>query len=156
MEVAARAATAADVEAIDGLAVEAVAEQVEGRGGAVWSVREALRSPRGEGLAAAVADPDQLVLVGTIDDEIVGYSTTELETLADGGRLGVITSVFALPGARAIGIGEVMLDEVIAWCEARDCVGIDAHALPGNRDTKNFFETFGFTARLLVVHRRLR
>lgn len=156
MEVAARPATPADVPAIDGLALDAVAEQVDGRGGAVWSVREALRSPRGGGLAAAVADPDQLVLVGTIDDEIVGYATTQLEELADGGRLGVITSVFTLPGARAIGIGEAMLDEVIAWCEARGCVGIDAHALPGNRDTKNFFETFGFTARLLVVHRRLQ
>jgi hypothetical protein len=48
-----------------------------------------------------------------------------------------------------------MLDAVIAWCTERGCTGIDAHALPGNRDTKNFFETFGFTARLLVVHRSL-
>ncbi len=155
MDVAARPATPADVAAIDGLAVEAVAEQVDGRGGAVWSVREALRQPRGEGLAAAVDDPDQLVLVGTIDGEIVAYATTELDTLADGALLGVITSVFALPDARAVGLGEAMLDQVIAWCEARGCTGIDAHALPGNRDTKNFFETFGFTARLLVVHRKL-
>jgi hypothetical protein len=36
------------------------------------------------------------------------------------------------------------------------CVGIDALALPGNRQTKNFFESFGFTARAIVVHRRLR
>ena len=155
MEVAARPATTADVPVIDGLAADAIAEQVAGRGGAVWSVREALRQPRGEGLAAAVADEAQLVLVGTIDDEVVGFATTELDTLADGSTLGVITSVFALPEARAVGIGEAMLDAVIAWCEARGCVGIDAHALPGNRDTKNFFETFGFTARLLVVHRKL-
>ena len=155
MEVAARPATAADVPAIDGLAADAIAEQVDGRGGAVWSVREALQSPRGEGLAAAVVDPDQLVLVGTIDDEVVGYATAELESLADEGLLGVVTAVFALPGARAVGVGEAMLDAVISWCEARRCVGIDAHALPGNRDTKNFFETFGFTARLLVVHRKL-
>lgn len=155
MEIAARPATPDDVPVIDGLAADAIAEQVEGRGGAVWSVREALRQPRGEGLAAAVNDPEQLVMVGTIDDEVVGFATTELDALADGSTLGVITSVFALPGARAVGIGEAMLDAVIAWCEAKGCVGIDAHALPGNRDTKNFFETFGFTARLLVVHRKL-
>lgn len=155
MEIAARPATPDDVPVIDGLAADAIAEQVEGRGGAVWSVREALRQPRGEGLAAAVRDPDQLVLVGTIDDEVVGFATTELDALADGSTLGVITSVFALPGARAVGIGEAMLDAVIAWCASKGCVGIDAHALPGNRDTKNFFETFGFTARLLVVHRKL-
>ena len=155
MEIAARPATPDDVPAIDGLLAEAIAEQVEGRGGAVWSVREALRQPRGEGLAAAVEDADQLVLVGTIDGEAVGFATTELDVLADGSTLGVITSVFALPGARAVGIGEAMLDAVISWCEGKGCVGIDAHALPGNRDTKNFFETFGFTARLLVVHRKL-
>lgn len=155
MEIAARPATPDDVPVIDGLAADAIAEQIEGRGGAVWSVREALRQPRGEGLAAAVRDPDQLVLVGTIDDEVVGFATTELDALADDTTLGVITSVFALPGARAVGIGEAMLDAVISWCESKGCVGIDAHALPGNRDTKNFFETFGFTARLLVVHRKL-
>jgi len=95
-------------------------------------------------------------MVGTIDGEVVGYATVELDTLADRGLLGVITAVFALPEARAVGVGEAMLDAVIPWCEERGCVGIDAHALPGNRDTKNFFETFGFTARLLVVHRKLR
>jgi GNAT superfamily N-acetyltransferase len=155
VDVAARPATPEDVATIDGLATEAIAEQVEGRGGAVWSVREALRQPRGEGLAAAIADPDQLVLVGTIDGDAVGYATVALETLADGSLLGVITSVFALAGARAVGVGEAMLEEVIAWCESRRCIGIDAHALPGNRDTKNFFETFGFTARLIVTHRKL-
>jgi GNAT superfamily N-acetyltransferase len=154
MEIAARPATTDDVATIDALAVEAIAEQVDGRGGAVWSVREARRQPRGEGLAAAVVDPDQLVLVGTIDDDVVGYATVELEILDDASTLGVITAVFALAGARAVGVGEAMLDAVIAWCDERGCVGIDAHALPGNRETKNFFETFGFTARLLVVHRK--
>jgi hypothetical protein len=33
-------------------------------------------------------------------------------------------------------------------------VGIDAFALPGMRETKNFFEGSGFTARLLVMHRQ--
>ena len=31
----------------------------------------------------------------------------------------------------------------------------DAMALPGHRATKNFFEAHGFTARALVMHRRL-
>ena len=33
--------------------------------------------------------------------------------------------------------------------------GVDATALPGDRLTKNFFESNGFTARLLIMHRRL-
>jgi GNAT superfamily N-acetyltransferase len=155
VDVAARPAHAADAERIDALAAEAIAEQVDGRGGRIWADREARRRPSGDALVAATADVDQRVVVGTIDDEIVGFATAELEQLAGGEVLGVITAVYALEGARAVGVGEAMLDDVIAWCESRRCTGIDAHALPGNRDTKNFFETFGFTARLLVVHRRL-
>ena len=58
-------------------------------------------------------------------------------------------------GARDVGVGEELIGEVLRWCEQRDCIGVDALALPGNRATKNFFETFGFTARLLVLHRKL-
>lgn len=38
---------------------------------------------------------------------------------------------------------------------AAGCLGIDALALPGNRETKNFFEASGLTARAIVVHRSL-
>ena len=33
-----------------------------------------------------------------------------------------------------------------------DVSGVDATALPGHRQAKNFFERAGFTARLLVMH----
>ena len=103
----------------------------------------------------AVADPDVLALVGTIDDVVIGYSVTEVDTLGDGSLLGIVTDIYTEPEARAVGVGEAMIDEIIAWCRGRGCRGIDALALPGNRHTKNFFETFGFTARAIVVHRRL-
>ena len=48
------------------------------------------------------------------------------------------------------------MDLLVAWAQERGAVGIDALALPGDRHTKNFFETFGLTARALVVHRDLR
>ena len=47
------------------------------------------------------------------------------------------------------------MDLLLEWCRSRGCVGIDAVALPGDRHTKNFFETFGLTARAIVVHRNL-
>ena len=34
-------------------------------------------------------------------------------------------------------------------------VGIDSFALPGDRETKNFFETQGMVARLIHVYRPL-
>ena len=146
MEVAVRPATPEDDVRVAALAADAVAEQVDGRGGRVWSQREALRTP----------GPEGTTFVGTIDEFVVGFAAVGVEVLADGSRLGVVTSIFVEPGAREVAVGEALLDEVIAWCRAHDCMGIDAHALPGNRETKNFFETFGFTARLLVVHRSLR
>jgi GNAT superfamily N-acetyltransferase len=145
VEITVRPATDADAGRLGALHDMAIAEQVDARGGSVWSVREALREPPGE----------SHTLVGVIDDAVIGYARVGLDTLADGRTLGVVTAIFVEPGAREVAVGEAMLDDVIAWCASKGCVGIDAHALPGNRETKNFFETFGFTARLLVVHRKL-
>ena len=153
---AARPATGDDVPRLAELVAEAVAEQAEGRGGRIWAARETRALPAEASLAALVADPNALVLAGTIDGTIVGYAVTVTEQLRTGDRLGVVTDVYVEPGARGVGVGEALLDQVVAWCEAAGCIGIDALALPGNRSTKNFFESFGFTARAIVVHRRLR
>lgn len=156
MEEAARPATGEDVPRLAQLVAEAVAEQAEGRGGRIWSARETRALPADASLAALVADPDALVLAGTIDGTVVGYAVAVTEQLRTGDRLGVVTDVYVEEGARGVGVGEALLDQVVAWCEAAGCIGIDALALPGNRSTKNFFESFGFTARAIVVHRRLR
>ena len=93
--------------------------------------------------------------VGTYEDVVVGYVSAEVEALADGTRLGRLPEIYVEPGARAVGVGEAMIDMALAWLRAEGCAAVDAYALPGMRDTKNFFETFGFTARLLVVHHQL-
>ena len=151
----ARAARADDVPILAELVAIAVDEQREGRGGAVWSVREARARPADASLQAALGEPDHLVLAGTYDGSVVGYAVAHHEELRDGGRLGVIADVFVLPGARDVGVGEALVEGVLGWCRATGCRGIDALALPGNRATKNFFETFGFTARAIIVHRDL-
>ena len=55
----------------------------------------------------------------------------------------------------SVAVGEVVMDAAVAWARERGCFGIDSVALPGNRETKNFFERFGLTARAIVVHRVL-
>jgi GNAT superfamily N-acetyltransferase len=150
-----RPATDEDVARLAELVAEAVEEQREARGGAVWAQREAREVPAEASLKGAVADPEQLVLVGTIDDCPVGYAVARTERLRDGSTLGILSDVYVEAGAREIGLGEVLVDQVVAWCTDRGCRGIDALALPGNRETKNFFESFGFTARAIVVHKRL-
>ena len=51
--------------------------------------------------------------------------------------------------------GQADIDAALAWCTSRQATAVDAFALPGDRDTKNFFEMSGFTARLLVMHHKL-
>ena len=78
-----------------------------------------------------------------------------IEHLRDGSRLGVISDLFTLEGARGVSVGEEVMDALIAWAGEQGCFGVDSVALPGDRHTKNFFESFGLVARAIVVHRSL-
>ena len=153
---ACRPATEDDLPRLADLARLAIAELTPMKGGDVWADREARDEPLDENLKRALVDPDTRVLCGTIDGAVIGYAVVRIEPLRDGGRLGVLDDIFVEPGAREVGVGEALVNDVIAWCREADCIGIDSFALPGNRQTKNFFETFGFTARMLVVHKRFR
>ena len=95
------------------------------------------------------------MVVGTIDDVVLGFGAVVVEELRSGVRLGVVTDLFVEPEAREVAVGEAMVVALTTRCEERGCVGVDATALPGNRAAKNFFETHGFTARALTMHHRL-
>lgn len=152
---AVRPATEGDLERLASLALEAVDEQREARGGAVWSQREARRDPA-RTLAAALDDGATSVVVGTLDGVVVGYGVLRVETLDDGGLLAVVDDLYVEPDARGVGVGEALMADLVERATAAGCVGIDALALPGNRETKNFFEASGLTARAIVVHRSLQ
>ena len=153
---AARRATEADLPRVADLCRAALAELgARERGGSLFVAREGRAEPVEEGLAQAIADPDRVVLVGCLDDVLVGYATGRVEHLRDGRILGVIDELFVEEPARAVGVGEAMMDQLLAWFREQGCAGVDSTALPGARETKNFFEESGFTARLLVMHHRL-
>ncbi len=144
-----------DLPRLTTLAREVIAELAEQKGGIVWRRHAARPEPLEDGLAADLDDPETLVLVGTIDDSVIGYTVTTIEDVADCGRLAVVRDLYVEPGARGIGVGAAMMDSVLAWAGERGCIGVDALALPGSRATKNFFEGFGLVARAIVVHRSL-
>ena len=150
-----RQAGSDDLDDLTRLAAEAVAELLPQRGGAMWARTIGRRPPYSEGIGRALADPDVLVLAGTVHDAVVGYAVARLDPIADGASLVVIEDLYTEPGARAVGVGEAMLEAIVAWGTDRGAVGVDAVVLPGARETKNFFETFGLKARALVVHRDL-
>ena len=154
-EEASRPATEDDVPRLAELVAAGIAELREGRGGEVWARQAARRAPFEAQLRAELADPAHHVVAGTVDDVVMAYGAVHVEVLADGGRLGVVTDLYTDLGMRALGLGEVMMDALIDWCRTQGCFGVDSLALPGDRHTKNFFESFGLVARAIVVHRSL-
>jgi GNAT superfamily N-acetyltransferase len=152
---AARPATGDDVAAVAAMVGAAGAEKREQRGGELWWRRERRQGHRVAALDDLVASADHEVAVGTLDGTPIGYGVARVERLADGGLLGVVEDIWVDPEARAVGVGEALMDHLLGWCRERGCFGVDSLALPGDRATKNFFESFGLVARAIVVHKPL-
>ncbi len=136
------------------MAGRAVEEKRDARGGAIWARREAAPVASPEKALGRMADHDRLFM-GWVDGAAVGLALVRRDQLSDGAVLGVIDVLYVEPGFREVGVGEALMERILAWAAENQCVGIDGLALPGDRHTKNFFESFGFKARLLVVHRDL-
>lgn len=121
----------------------------------MWARTQGRRPPYEPRLRDELGSPAHRVLVGDLDGVPVAYAVARVDGLADGGRLGVVTDLYVEPDARSVGLGERLMDDLVAWCTAEGCFGVDSLALPGDRATKNFFESFGLVARAIVVHRDL-
>lgn len=150
-----RTATEADLDDVVALAASAVAEKQDQKGGAVWVRREGRRQPLAQSLAHAVTADDHEMAVGQLNGATVAYGIVHVDVLPDGGKLGVVDDIYVDPRAREVGIGELLMEHLIGWCRDQDCFGVDSLALPGDRSTKNFFESFGLVARAIIVHRPL-
>jgi ribosomal protein S18 acetylase RimI-like enzyme len=152
---ASRPATADDIPRVVELAALMREELGAMRGGALWLAREAWPEPLEDAYDAVLAREDAQLLVGTLDDVVIAFGAVVVEQLRSGARHGVITDLFVEEPAREVGVGEILIDALVAHCRQRGCVSVDALALPGHRAAKNFFEGHGFTARALTMHRRL-
>jgi len=150
VEAGARPAEAGDLPALVELARAARLEQAERRGGRLLVARHCRPEPLDLAFAEALVDPTTGLWAGVIDGVPVGYALVSAD-----GEIAVVEELHVDPQARAVGVGEALLDDIVTWAVQLGCTGIDAFALPGARETKNFFETFGLTARLLVLHRDL-
>ncbi|HTX63699.1 MAG TPA: GNAT family N-acetyltransferase [Acidimicrobiales bacterium] len=98
--------------------------------------------------------PDRALLVGTLSDVVVGLGAGHL-TSRGTEQVGSLDCCYVESGARGVGVGTAILDALVQWFTAGGCVALDAPALPGDRATKQLFESQGLSARLLVLHRRL-
>ena len=105
-------------------------------------------------VSAYLDGPGRMALVGLLDDWTAGAALCRVDVAGDV-RRGVLDMCFVEPGAREIGLGQLLLERSVAWFRAQGCAGVDGTAFPGDRGAKQFFESAGFKARLIVMHLRL-
>lgn len=150
-----RIAGIGDIDELVALARACADELRPLRGGAMLLATAGRQEPMADRFAQELNDPTALVLCGTYDEAVVGYAVTILTPDDEGRRHARVTDLHTLPDARHVGVGEAMLDAILAWSRQHGAASIDAVVLPGARESKNFFESFGLTARALVVNRPL-
>jgi len=149
-----RQASSDDLDRIGELVADFVVDRARLRGaGLTRTVDEGgvVPDPTGTSLAHYVTHPNQLALVGTLDDWVAAVALCRVD---DGGgeRRGVLDVCFVDPGAREVGLGHLLLERSLEWFGVQRCCGVDGTAFPGDRMAKSFFESAGFKARLLVMH----
>ncbi len=100
------------------------------------------------------ADENTEMLVGTFSDVVVGLVAGTVTHLGDH-VVGRIECFYVEPDARAVGVGQAIVQSLVEWFDAHGCTDVDAVALPGDRSSKQLLESSGFKARLLILHRPL-
>jgi GNAT superfamily N-acetyltransferase len=88
-----------------------------------------------------------------LDGNVVGLATGRVDSVGEA-SVGVVDALYVEPQNRTTGVGQKLLESLVGWFETCGCGSVDATALPGDRATKNFFESSGFKARLITMNRR--
>lgn len=153
MLVSARTATAADIPDLvrlyEGLEAEMDALSP------LWIPASGLSGPPSDSLSALLDDESVELCVGAIDDAVVGLAAAFDEALpASRDRVVSIRYIYTEPPAREVGVAAAMLEFLLQAMESKGHTLFDAHVLPGHRLAKNFFESAGFKARHIIMHRK--
>ena len=145
-----------DLEALTFLREEAISEAKNKRGGEVLLNLETFSDGSLAELSNWLTSPDHRVVTGLFGEAVVAYGVLEFSNTNDKQRIASIKEIFVLKEARSVGVGESVINFLIDEAIQHKVVGIDSFALPGDRETKNFFETQGMVARLIHVYRPLK
>ena len=127
----------------------------DARGGRLDTLLRGRAEPIDVTFANDLSANSTTVHVGTANDAFAGYSVSSIRALRSGESILEITDLWVHPELRGIGVGAALMNNALDAAAAAGCTGIDARALPGDRQTKNFFESFGLVARTIEVHRSL-
>lgn len=106
-------------------------------------------------LSVCLDSDAHIVRLGTVDGVVVAAAVAVVSQLASGDKLAEVEMLYVLPGARGVGVGQLLLEDLLEWARQRGCGGLAADALPGDRLTKNFFESQQMVAHSLTLYRDL-
>lgn len=101
------------------------------------------------------AEPGNVLLAGTFEGVVVGVAMAHVPARASE-RIAVVDWLYVEPEARGVGVGTELANALLEWSTETGCRSLDVPALPGDRATKQLFESLGFSARRLLLQRRLR
>ena len=155
MKESSRFASLEDLESLYFLRKEAISELKNKRGGEVLLNMESFSEDSVEKFSYWFKSDDHRVFAGLFGDAVVAYGILEFLNTNDNQIIASIKEIFVLKDARSVGVGESVIASMTNEAIEQNAVGIDSFALPGDRETKNFFETQGMVARLIHVYRSL-
>ncbi len=155
MEESTRPAGADDHEVLRRLASAARADLEGKKGGDVVDRLDPHRDDPGGRLIAALDRDDATLLLGTIDGTPVAYGLLTVAPVSDGSLHAFVEELFVEPDARSVGVGEALIAALLDDARERGATAVQSTALPGDRATKNFFESQGMVARAILVHQWL-
>ena len=141
------------VKKLSFLRSEAVSELKNKRGGEVFLNLKTFSSDSLANFSQWLDSSDHRVVAGLFGDAVVAYGVLEFASTNDRERIASIKELFVMEDARSVGVGECLMDFLVNQAIENKVIGIDSFALPGDRETKNFFESQGMVARLIQVYR---
>lgn len=153
MKISARPAVNADVSRLVSLYKDMETEQTTRK--PIWALTDGLDERFDLSLFRAIEADDSFVLAGEIDDATVGFIWATIEptlTRAGGMRIGRMRLIYTEPEARGVGVGHIMLDEMMNLLRQHGIHDFDAPVGPGQRAAKNFFESHRFAARSIIMY----
>ena len=155
MKESSRLASIDDLETLIFLRKEAISELRNKRGGEVLLNLDSFSEDSSENFSYWFDSSDHRIFTGLFGDAVVAYGVLEFSKTNDDQKIASIKEIFVLKDARSVGVGESVIHSITNEAIEHNAIGIDSFALPGDRETKNFFETQGMVARLIHVYRPL-
>lgn len=143
-----RRATPEDVDRIGALASRACKELADFRGGVELHAESGVWAESTPRFAEHLSDENWLVAIGQVQGMTVGYLVASIDS---SGSAMTLDQIYVEPDGRCVGVGTAMLRFALDAARRLDLSRLESRALPGMRNTKNFFERHGLVTRLLVV-----